>query len=250
MLEKAEPLKDVLYVPELNCNLLCGAKLFRDLKCMMSFFNDSCVLRDCTSRTLIGMDEQRDGIYYCLGAPKMKNQVNAVGTRHLWHHHFGHPSHEVISGFFKKLGLCGGNKDVCDVCFGAKQSRSRFTISDNKASDLFELIHCDISGPYRVKASCGAIYFLTIGDDASRATWVYLTKEESEVAKSLKGSVAMAHNQFGKGVKIIKSDNGLEFKSGPVKEFYLSNGIIHQTSCVETPNKMVGWNTSIDTFLM
>jgi len=45
---------------------------------------------------------------------------------------------------------------------------------------LFKLIHCDIWGPYRVKASSGANYFLTIDDD-SRVMWVYLMKEKDEV---------------------------------------------------------------------
>jgi len=68
----------------------------------------------------------------------------------------GHASNEVMSAFFKNLGVSGGDKDACDVCFRAKQTRSRFVILENKASDLFELIHCDIWGSYRVKASCGA----------------------------------------------------------------------------------------------
>jgi len=47
----------------------------------------------------------------------------------------------------------------------------------------------------------------------------------------------MVKNQFGKDVKIIRSDNGLEFKSGPMKFFYSEKGIIHQTSCVDTPQQ-------------
>ena len=62
-------------------------------------------------------------------------------------------------------------------------------------------------------------------------------KEKSKVAKLLKGFVAMAQKQFGKSVKIIRSDNWLEFKSGPMKEFYLNNGIIHQTTCVDPSTK-------------
>ena len=47
----------------------------------------------------------------------------------------------------------------------------------------------------------------------------------------------MDNTQFGKGVKVVRSDNGLEFKSGPMQKFYLENGIIHQTSCVDTPQQ-------------
>ena len=35
-------------------------------------------------------------------------------------------------------------------------------------------------------------------------------------------------------MKAVRSDNGLEFKSGPMKQCYFDNGIIHQTSCVDT----------------
>ena len=38
-------------------------------------------------------------------------------------------------------------------------------------------------------------------------------------------------------MKIISSDNGLEFKSKPIKEFYEQCGIIHQTSYANTPQQ-------------
>lgn len=43
-------------------------------------------------------------------------------------------------------------------------------------------------------------------------------------------------SQFGKLVKRIRSDNVLEF-DGPLREFYNDNGIIHETSCVDTPQQ-------------
>ncbi|KAH9764454.1 hypothetical protein KPL70_001531 [Citrus sinensis] len=59
----------------------------------------------------------------------------------------------------------------CDVCFRAKQCRDKFVLSNNKASNICELIHCDLWGPYRTASSCGAHYFLTIVDDFSRGVW-------------------------------------------------------------------------------
>lgn len=41
----------------------------------------------------------------------------------------------------------------------------------------------------------------------------------------------MIENQFEAKIKIIKSDNGGEFKT---KDFYLEKGIVHQKSRVET----------------
>ena len=47
----------------------------------------------------------------------------------------------------------------------------------------------------------------------------------------------MVKTQFGANVKVIRSDNGSEFTSGSMKKFYGEHGIIHQTSCVDTPQQ-------------
>jgi len=66
----------------------------------------------------------------------------------------------------------------CDVCFRAKQTRLSFPVSDNKAKNCVDLIHCDIWGAYRVDSLCRAHYCLPIVDDATRGTWVYLMKDK------------------------------------------------------------------------
>jgi len=96
------------------------------------------------------------------------------------------------------------------------------------------LIHCDIWGPYREASFCGAHYFQTTMDDASRTTWVYLMKNRSETSSLLKRFVAMIEDQFGKGIKIVGSDNKSEFIADPMLQFYAENGLIQQRSCVGT----------------
>ncbi|KAG7552461.1 Integrase catalytic core [Arabidopsis thaliana x Arabidopsis arenosa] len=86
-----------------------------------------------------------------------------------------------------------------------------------------------------VASTCGALYFLTIGDDNSRAVWTYLILANSEVAVHLKQFVAMALQQFGKKIKVVRSDNGSEFLS--LRTFFKDNSIYHQTSCVYTPQQ-------------
>ena len=60
---------------------------------------------------------------------------------------------------------------------------------------------------------------------------------KNEVATLLKGFVSMVQNQFGKQVKIVRTNNGSEFKFGVIKSFYHEKGIIHQTSCVDSPQQ-------------
>jgi len=58
-----------------------------------------------------------------------------------------------------------------------------FPASNDKASKPFELVHYDIWGAYRVSSFCGAHYFPTIMDDASRAVSVYLMKTKGEASQ-------------------------------------------------------------------
>jgi len=80
----------------------------------------------------------------------------------------------------------------------------------------------------------GDKYFLTIVDDHSRFTWLYIMKNKAEARVHLVNFVAMIKNQFQKRIKVIRTDNGLEFN---MIQFFNTKGIIHQTSCVETPEQ-------------
>jgi len=49
-------LDNILYVPNLNCNLV-SIKLCKQLNCVVTYFDEFCVIQDRTSRTLIGVDD-------------------------------------------------------------------------------------------------------------------------------------------------------------------------------------------------
>jgi len=56
----------------------------------------------------------------------------------------------------------------------AKFAKLPYALSKSHASACFDLVHIDIWGAYKVPAHGKYRYFLTIVDDHSRATWVYL----------------------------------------------------------------------------
>ena len=92
----------------------------------------------------------------------------------------------------------------------------------------------DVWGPFFVLTSNGHKYFLTIVDDASRATWIFLLKAKFDVRPLIVSFYNMILTQFGTKIKAIRSNNALEFS---IPDFYNSNGIIHQMSCVYTPQQ-------------
>lgn len=54
---------------------------------------------------------------------------------------------------------------TCTICLQAKQTRGSFLLSDSMATSSFDLVHYDVWGSYREKASCRCSYFLTLVDD-------------------------------------------------------------------------------------
>lgn len=194
-------LNNVLFVPDFKCNLISVAQLTHDLGCQVMFISDLCVIQDRTSRMTIGLGELQGGVYY-LRHVASSLACMAVIDSELWHRRLGHPSRQVD---FSGTGLTLGARlsKECDVCHRAKQTRSNFPKSMNKAEFSFQLVHCDLWGPYRESSITGARYFLTIVDDYSRGTWIYLLRMKSDVQRYLVGFCNMVKNQFDKSVKII-----------------------------------------------
>ncbi|XP_019101779.1 PREDICTED: uncharacterized protein LOC109133252 [Camelina sativa] len=65
--------------------------------------------------------------------------------------------------------------------------------------------------------------------------WTYLLLEKSEVWKVLQNFCVYTKKQFGKDVRMVRSNNGTEFMC--LSTYFRENGIIHQTSCVDTPQQ-------------
>jgi hypothetical protein len=76
---------------------------------------------------------------------------------------------------------------------------------------------------------------LTIVDDFSRFTWIVLLKGKYETSLKIQKFIISVEVQFDAKVKTLRSDNSPEFLS--LSSFYLSKGIVHQTSCVATPQQ-------------
>ena len=153
----------------------------------------------------------------------------------LWQFRLGHPSlskmtflHNVLPSFSAK------RIDVCTIFPLAKQKRLPFPSYNNLCNAPFSLIHVDVWGPYSVCTHDDFKFFLTIVDDATRSTWVYLMKAKSDVKHLLISFYNMISTQFNTGIKAIRSDNAPEFS---LPDFYSAHGIIHQKSCAYKPHQ-------------
>ncbi|KAI3707507.1 hypothetical protein L6452_26097 [Arctium lappa] len=235
---------DVLVIRDFHVNLLFVHKIARDSKIFVGFDEYKCYLSP--HKKIMGTGSEQGGLYFfdCLlkgeSFVSLKTNMSIVCcvSRQLWHSRLGHPADQVL-GILKDTLNLGNERDYvpCDICHKAKQTRDKFTLSNNVSHVLGELVHLDIWGPYRVPSKEGYRFFLTIVDDYTRSVWVYLLKSKDEVFDNIVAFHSLLINQFGKHVKIFRSDNGTEFVNNKLGAFFKTNGIIHQTSCVYTPQQ-------------
>lgn len=74
------------------------------------------------------------------------------------------------------------------------------------SKDIFELVHVDLWGLYCHKTHNNCNIFLTIMDNKSKATWVYLLSTKSHVVFTIQAFMAYVENQFSTWVEIIRLD--------------------------------------------
>ena len=100
-----------------------------------------------------------------------------------------------------------------------------------------ELIYTDVYGPMRTPSHENNRYFILFIDDFSRMTWVYFLKEKSEVFGVFKKFKALAENQSGKRIKVLRSDRGKEYTSREFERFCEDEGIERQLTVAYSPQQ-------------
>ena len=101
---------------------------------------------------------------------------------------------------------------------------------------LFKLVHSDVWGPCPVMSPTGFKYFVTFVDDFSHVTWLYLMKSRFELFSHFSAFCFEIQTQFHVPIQTMRSDNAKEYLWETFLSFLLQHGILHQTSCVDTPS--------------
>jgi len=254
-------LTHVLYSPTFKLNLISISKLCDSLSCYVQFSSNSCAIQDLSTQKMIDLGEKLNGLYrlvvnasasshphlfpinkipstICNSASSLVSPVhnsNVIPASALWHFRLGHLSHQRLV-FMQTLypSISCDNKAICDVCHFARHKKSSFVPSISHATSKFELLHFDIWGPLAISSVHNHKYCLTIVDDFSRFVWTILLKTKAEVSHHVKQFIIMIENQYNIVPKTVRSDNGPEFL---IPDYYASKGILHQKSCVETPQQ-------------
>jgi transposase InsO family protein len=128
-------------------------------------------------------------------------------------------------------------QDVCRGCALGKFAKASFPSSDSRSAGILDLVHTNVCGPITRKSLSGCEYYLTFIDDYSRKTWIYFLKAQSEVFARFQEFKALVENQSGKGIKVLRSDNGGEYSSRQFVDFCAQHGIRRQMTIPYNPQQ-------------
>ena len=146
----------------------------------------------------------------------------------LWHLRLGYIPFNRLDIVFPDLECKDFDQNyLCIVCPLGKQTKKPFHKSSINTTDSFQLVHIDLWGPMKLTTRLKCNIFCTIEDDYSRYTWVIFIKHKSNFLKVFKTFYELAKTQFGKHIKIKRTDNANELSKGKTLDFYKSKGILH-----------------------
>ncbi|GJZ08302.1 putative ribonuclease H-like domain-containing protein [Tanacetum coccineum] len=247
--------EDVYFVNELKFNLfsvsqMCDKKnyvLFTDTECLV--LSPNFKLPD--ENQILLKIPRKDNMY----SFDMKNIVPketltclvAKATSDesmLWHRRLGHINFKNINKLVKDNLVRGlptkrfENDQTCVACLKGKQHRAscKSKVLNPITKPLF-MLHMDLFGPTFVSSLMHKKYCLVVTDDYSRFTWVFFLTTKDETSEILKNFIKEIENLVDKKVKIIRSDNGTEFKNKVMDDFCREKGIKREYSVARTPQQ-------------
>lgn len=226
-------LEDVLYVPDLNGNLLSVGRI-EERGFHVTFAEGKAEVTKDTGELIL--TATREGRLYSVKEATKSTMLAQTKNTALWHRRLGHLHYDAVRR------LCGASespvKDKCGTCCLGKLRRNSFPKGEaTRAKVPLEIVHSDVVGKVTPKSRGGSCYFVTFIDDYSRYTVVYPMKAKNEVLQNFDKYRRMVENIHNTKVKTLRSDNGGEYTSKEFNMYLANHGIKHQLTIPGTPEQ-------------
>nr|GEV91773.1 putative ribonuclease H-like domain-containing protein [Tanacetum cinerariifolium] len=245
---------DVYFVKELKFNIfsvsqMCDKKnnvLFTDTECVVLSFDFK-----LPDENHVSLRVPRENMYNV----DLKNVVpsrdltylfakSTLDESNLWHRRLGHINFKTMNKHVKGNLFRGlpskifENNHNCVACQKGKQHRASCKSKPiSSISHLIQRLHMDFFGPTFVKSLNKKSYCLVVIDDYSRFSWVFFLATKDETSEILKTFITGIENQINHKVKIIRCDNGTEFKNHDLNQFCGMKGIKREFSVARIPQQ-------------
>ncbi|GKC20374.1 putative ribonuclease H-like domain-containing protein [Tanacetum coccineum] len=167
-----------------------------------------------------------------------------IDESNLWHRRLGHINFKNMNKLVRGNLVRGlpskifENDHSCVACQKGKQHKASCKAKlVNSISKPLHMLHMDLFGPTNVKSLMKKSYCLVVTDDFSRFSWVFFLATKDETSGILKTFITEIENQLDYKVKVIRSDNGTEFKNSVMNQFCEMKGIKREFSVARTPQQ-------------
>ncbi|GJS86029.1 putative ribonuclease H-like domain-containing protein [Tanacetum coccineum] len=247
--------EDVFFVKELKFNLFSVSQMC-DKKNSVLFTETECLVLSPDFKLL---DESQ----VLLRVPRQSNMYNfdlknvipsgdltclfakaTIDESKLWHRRLGHVNFKTMNKLVKGNLVRGlplkifENDHTCVACQKGKQHKASCKAKlVSSISKPLQMLHMDLFGPTSVRSINHKTYCLVVTDDFSRFSWVFFLASKDETSGILKRFITEIENQLNHKVKVIRCDNGTEFKNREMNEFYGLKGIKREFSIARTPQQ-------------
>ncbi|GJR02554.1 putative ribonuclease H-like domain-containing protein [Tanacetum coccineum] len=129
-------------------------------------------------------------------------------------------------------------KQTCEGNLAIQPGPSCKAKLERLITEPLHTLHMDLFGPTSVKSINHASYCLVITDDCTRFEWgILFGRLSMNEWQFLQTFIRQIKNQLSHRVKIIRSDNGTEFKNRDMLEFCGNKGIKQEYSNARTPQQ-------------
>ncbi|GJQ98573.1 putative ribonuclease H-like domain-containing protein [Tanacetum coccineum] len=247
--------EDVYFVKELKFNLFSVSQMC-DKKNSVLFTETECLVLSPDFKLL---DESQ----VLLKVPRQNNMYNfdlknvvpsggltclfakaTIDESNLWHRRLGHINFKTMNKLVKGNLVRGlpsklfENDHTCVACQKGKQHKASCkTKLVSSISQPLQMLHMDLFGPTSIRSINHKIYCLVVIDNYSRFSWVFFLATKDETSGILKTFITGIENQINHKVKIIRCDNGTEFKNNDMNQFCGMKGIKREFSVARTPQQ-------------
>ncbi|KAG1659195.1 hypothetical protein FOA52_005673 [Chlamydomonas sp. UWO 241] len=239
----------VLYVPGIAHNLISVSATTK-LGAHVVFSAQSCQLISNGDVHLEGF--KSNGIYIVEAETIMAPTVETAqiaklsSSPSLWHARFGHLGYNNLSKVSQMVTSMpvfdpdetkAAAASLCTPCITGKSSREPLVASKSPPNLLLHVLHSDLMGPLSPASRGGARYVMTVIEDYSRYSLVFLLKNKSDASHSMRQAIAFFECQTGASVRNVRSDRGGEFINHALYDHYKAKGIVPQHTMPHTPEQ-------------